>query len=60
MTARQRQAYQAYLAACELTDAGAQGSLLRIHTDQEQALYDAWQAVLLEDEETEQESQASA
>ncbi|MFL5625054.1 MAG: hypothetical protein ACJ788_05600 [Ktedonobacteraceae bacterium] len=59
MAAKQRQAYQAYLAACELTDAGKHGSLLRVHTDQEQALYDAWQATLKEDE-TEQESQVDA
>ena len=54
MTQEQQQAFQAYLTECEKTDSVAQGSLLRLHTDQEQELYDAWRVALLEDE-TEQD-----
>ncbi|MFL5624578.1 MAG: hypothetical protein ACJ788_03180 [Ktedonobacteraceae bacterium] len=57
MTQKQRHAYEAYRDECDRTDAGAQGSLLREHTATEQALYDAWQGSLIEDDETEQESE---
>jgi hypothetical protein len=46
MTTKQRQAYLAYLAECERTDAGAQGAILRVNTPREQELYDAWQAAI--------------
>lgn len=42
MTTKQQQAAQAYFAECAKTDAGKHGASLRMHTEKEQELYDAW------------------
>src|SRR6266568_4091249 len=41
-----QQAYEAYRAECEKTDAGSHGAVLREATLREQELYNAWQAAI--------------
>ena len=42
MTTKQQKAAQAYFAECAKTDEGKHGACVRMHTKNEQALYDAW------------------
>ncbi|SRR6266567_1130144 len=41
-----KQAYEAYRAECEKTDAGSHGTVLREATLREQELYNAWQQAI--------------
>ena len=43
-----KQRYEAYRAECARTDADSHGAVLRVHTEQEQELYDAWQTAIKE------------